>query len=84
METTDWQAGSAEAAWLLSESRRTLHASLPKLMQKLVEEAEKGSVTHLKLLLQLMGLEDGGLQVQELRPKEKTLEEILRERWQDD
>ena len=38
----------------------------------------------MKLLLQLLGLEDGALSRKEEGPKEKTLEEILMEQWRNE
>jgi hypothetical protein len=55
--------------------------ALPKSATQLAEKASEGSVPHLKLLLELVGLDDGGMVLREAAPKEKTLEEILMERW---
>ncbi len=62
----------------------TLEGSLQPVIEKLTEEAKKGSVSHMKLLLQLLGLEDGALGRQEEGPREKTLEEILMEQWRNE
>jgi hypothetical protein len=62
----------------------TLEGSLQAVMVKLAEEATDGSVSHMKLLLQLLGLEDGALSRKPEGPKEKTLEEILMEQWRNE
>jgi hypothetical protein len=74
------ETGSRRAAWI-DRARRSLQESIPDVAAKLAEKAKEGSVAHMKLLLQLVGLEDGGFVVVEPGKREKTLEEILLEEW---
>ncbi len=62
----------------------TLENALPAVVGKLADEAAKGSVSHMKLLLQLLGLEDGALSRKDEGPRERTLEEILMEQWRNE
>jgi hypothetical protein len=66
---------------LLGRARRTLQEAVPKVADKLVEEANKGSVPHIKLLLQLLGLEDGGLDIKQAGAESRTLEQVLMDQW---
>ncbi len=68
----------------IDKARVTLEGSLQGVIEKLKDEATKGSVSHMKLLLQLLGLEDGALRRKEEGPREKTLEEILMEQWRNE
>ena len=61
--------------------RRTLEDAIPEVATKLAEQAKEGSVAHIKLLLQLLGLDNDGFVIAEARPQEKTLEQILLEQW---
>jgi hypothetical protein len=66
----------------IDRARRTLEEAIPEVAAKLAEQAKEGSVAHMKLLLQLLGLDDDGFVIAEARPQEKTLEQILLEEWQ--
>jgi hypothetical protein len=66
---------------LIEAARRNLVGAVAKATAALAEHAEKGSAAHIKLLLQLVKLDDGALASRETRPKEKTLQEILEEQW---
>ena len=67
---------------VIETARKELMEAIPRVMDALIAEARRGSVQHIKLVLQLMGLEEGGLASKDMRPKEKTLEEILMEQWE--
>jgi hypothetical protein len=68
-------------AKVIAKARRTLQEAVPEVATKLVEQAKTGNIPHMKLLLQLLGLEDGGLTPTRVGPREKTLEEVLMEQW---
>jgi hypothetical protein len=68
----------------IEKARLTLENGLQNVVAKLTDEAIKGSVSHMKLLLQLLGLEDGALSRKEEGPRERTLEEILMEQWRNE
>ena len=73
--------GRSRRQGLIDSARRSLEESIADVADKLVEQAKAGSVTHMKLLLQLLGLDDKGFVVVEAGKREKTLEEILLEEW---
>ncbi len=66
---------------LIDRARRTLMQAVPAVTRALAENAEKGSLPHIKLLLELLGLDGGELSSEEVHPPEKTLEQILMENW---
>lgn len=57
---------------------------MPELVETLLEEAGKGSLAHLKVLVQLSGLDTGEVVPQTGRRKGKSLETVLKERWEAD
>ena len=63
--------------------RKRMAEEMPRLMDVLLEQAKQGSLGHLKMLVQLAGLDKG-----EVKPKvqrrEKSLEAILMEQWDKD
>ena len=65
----------------VTEARRELALELPAVVRALAEQAKTGSVTHLKLFLELSGVLKGGLTVPEKKVRERTLEEILVQQW---
>ena len=65
----------------IGKARRELVDALTEVATKLATEAKAGSIPHMKLLLQLLGLEDGGLTPQKSSRREKSLEEIVMEQW---
>ena len=75
------EASSAGFVELIDRARKSLMLAIPDSADALAQEARKGSVQHIKLLLQLVGLDEGGLALKEVRPREKTLEEIVMEQW---
>ncbi len=62
-------------------TRNELVNALPELMQVLLEKARKGSVTHIKLLMQL---ERDLAHPEPEEQRGKNLEEILMEQWAKD
>src|SRR5580704_8560739 len=75
----DW-SGRSDAE-LIGLARKSLMEAVPQTVTALAEGASGGSVPHIKLLLQLVGLDEGGFTPNEVKPKEKTLEEIVMEHW---
>jgi len=67
---------------LIEMARRSLIQAVPATATALADGAHKGSLPHIKLLMQLVGLDNGQLASKETRPKEKTMEEILMELWE--
>jgi hypothetical protein len=74
------EPGRSDSA-LIETARRNLVGAVATATAALAEQAGKGSAAHIKLLLQLVKLDDGALASRETRPKEKTLQEILEEQW---
>lgn len=68
-------------AELIDMARKSLIEAVPESATALAEGASSGSVPHIKLLLQLVGLDQAGLAPVVVRPKEKTLEEFVMEQW---
>lgn len=64
-------------------ARARFAKQLPDIMDKLTTEALAGSVPHLKVLLELTGL-DKSEPPQPSQRKEKSLEAILLEQWRKD
>jgi hypothetical protein len=58
-----------------------LAADLPDVMKTLLEHAKRGSVGHLKLLVQITGVDQQPGLREPAKPREKNLEEILMEQW---
>ena len=58
--------------------------ALPEVAAKLLHEAKQGSVAHLKLVLQISGLDKGEVPRVRSKKREKNLEEILMEAWAKD
>lgn len=69
------------SAELIDDARRSLMKAIPEAATALVDGATGGSVPHIKLLLQLVGLDEAGFAPVVVRPQEKTLEEIVMEQW---
>ena len=74
-------AGGKGNAELIGDARKSLMEGVPKAANALVEGAVVGSVPHIKLLMQLVGLDEAGFAPVAVRPQEKTLEEIVMEQW---
>ena len=74
-------AGEKGSAELIDDARKSLIEGVPKAATALVEGAVDGSVPHIKLLMQLVGLDEAGFATVAVRPQEKTLEEIVMEQW---
>jgi len=66
---------------LIERARNRLLGALPDMATALAAKAKAGSAPHMRLLLQILDLYDGGLAEQQVQVKEKTLEEILMEQW---
>ena len=64
-------------------ARKRIAEEMPTLIDMLLDQARQGSLGHLKVLVQLAGLDKG-----EVKPKvqrrEKSLEAILMEQWAKD
>jgi hypothetical protein len=66
---------------MIDEVRDTMTRSLPGSAAALAEKAREGSVPHIKLMVQMLGLDKGAFVPAESRPPEKQLAEILLEQW---
>jgi len=80
-ETKPARKSRTRHAKLIGQAREKLVESIPAIAARLVTDAKQGSVSHMRLLLHLLGIDYGGLGDRENRPVEKTLEEILMEQW---
>ncbi len=78
-EPTPKKVGMRQAT---AQARREVALALPGVVRALAREALTGSVTHLKLFLELSGALKGGLAAPEKVVRERTLEEILVEQWE--
>ena len=77
---TEPEGGRSDAE-LIDMARKSLMGAVGDTATALAEGASGGSVPHIKLLLQLVGLDEGAFAPVVVRPKEKTLEEIVMEHW---
>jgi hypothetical protein len=68
-------------AELIGAARQSLIEAVPGSAAALAGCATDGSVTHIKLLFQLVGLDGGQLASAIERPRERTREEIDMEAW---
>ena len=66
---------------LLAAARSLLWKELPAITAALVEGTKSGSIQHLKLLMELGVLEKGMLEGEVTVAKEKSVEQVLMERW---
>jgi hypothetical protein len=73
--------GNKSDAELIDVARKSLMEAVPETATALADGAKEGSVPHIKLLLQLVGLDEAGFAPIVVRPKEKTLEELVMEQW---
>lgn len=64
----------------LGRARRACWQSLPDIVDVLIERALKGELAHIKLLLELGGLDRGALAVQTRESKKKKPYDML-DRW---
>jgi len=79
-ETSESDAGKTDAE-LIDMARKSLMGAVHDTATALAEGASGGSVPHIKLLLQLVGLDKAGFAPIVVRPKEKTLEDFVMEHW---
>ncbi len=68
----------------VAQARREIALTLPAVVRTLAQQSVEGSVTHLKLYLELSGVLKGGLAAPPKIAREKTLEEVLIEKWAQD
>ena len=73
----------------IAESRQIIADNLPNVIRELSKKAISGDgkasdATHLKLFLEISGVLKGGLGPQEKVVRERTFEEIMTERWEQD
>ncbi len=66
----------------IDQARRSLVEAMPDAAKALGAKAGDGSFSHMKLMVQLLGLEKGGLKPRQKVKREKTLEQILQEQWE--
>jgi hypothetical protein len=64
-------------------ARKQFAIALPFIVSMLLEKAESGSVSHLRLFMKLAGLEEKIVPLKRT-PKRKSLEVILMEQWEKD
>ena len=81
VEPTRKKVGMRQA---VTEARREVALALPAIVRALAEQALTGSATHLKLFLELSGALKGGLAAPEKVVRERTLEEVIVEQWEQD
>ena len=74
-------AGGQTDKELIQSARRSLMQAIPETACALATGASGGSVPHIKLLLQLVGLDEGSMGPETAKRREKTLEEIVMEQW---
>lgn len=68
-------------AELVDSARRSMMEAVPDAATALAKQATEGSVPHIKLMMQLVGLDEAGFAPVADQRHEKTLEEILMEKW---
>ncbi len=79
-ETSEPDSSKSDAE-LIDIARKSLMGAVPDAATALADGAKEGSVPHIKLLLQLVGLDEAGFAPVVVRPKEKTLGEFVMEQW---
>ena len=62
-------------------TRARLAEELPAVTRTLLREAKKGSIAHLKLLVQISGLDKGSVTPEPKKHKGRNLEQILMDEW---
>ena len=65
----------------MAEARRQFAEALPEIAAMLLVGAKDGSISHLKLLVELGGLEKGSLGPTVKKRRSKSLEEVLIAEW---
>jgi hypothetical protein len=80
VETSVPDSGNSDAE-LIDAARKSLMGAVLESATALADGAKEGSVPHIKLLLQLVGLDEAGFAPVVVRPKEKTLGEYVMEQW---
>lgn len=68
-------------AEVIDLARRSLFDAIPGSAVALADGAKEGSVPHIKLLLQLVGLDDGELAIVVVQPEEKAFADSISEVW---
>ena len=64
-------------------ARKRIAEEMPQLVDMLLEQSKQGSLGHLKMLVQLGGLDKGEV-TPKVQRREKSLEAILMEQWERD
>jgi hypothetical protein len=84
-QETDSSTAPDTSGWtdeeLIKWARKRLMEAIPEAAKALATGASSGSVPHIKLLLELVGLDEGELGPETECRREKTLEEIVMEQW---
>ena len=65
-------------------ARARFAEALPEIMQTLLDQVKTGSVPHLKVVLELTGLDKAETAPRKDKREEKSLEAILLEQWRKD
>ncbi len=63
-------------------ARARFAEALPEIAETLLTQAKGGSVPHMKLLIELSGLNKGDVVPRAMKPRGKSLQAILEEEWQ--
>ncbi len=77
------RAGAPRPKQCRSFTRKRMAEQMPGLVEMLLKQAHEGSLGHLKILVQLAGLDKGEV-TPVVKRREKSLETILLEQWEKD
>lgn len=68
-------------AELIERARKNLMEAVPETATALANQAKTGSFQHIKLLLQVTRLDEGGLATVVEKPREKTIVQDVTDGW---
>ncbi len=73
--------GAPRPTYCRAFTRARFAEALPEVTATLLREAKQGSVAHLKLLVQISGIDKGEIKPAGRKRRGKNLEELLKEAW---
>ena len=74
--------GAPRPTYCRAFTRARFAEALPEVTATLLREAKQGSVAHLKLLVQISGIDKGEIKPAGRKRKGKGLEQLLKEAWE--
>ena len=81
-KTAEVLVGAPRPTYCRAFTRARFAEALPEVTATLLREAKKGSVAHLKLLVQISGIDKGEIKPAGKKRRGKGLEQLLKEAWE--